>query len=264
MFASILTKTLYDMRKAIFWWTLSFVLLTLWMVVLYPSFRNFYPVDVFENMPPSMKVLVGEFADMTTLEGFLSVELYNFFYPALLLASLLSFAGGLIGGEEESGTIDLLMAQPVPRWRMLLEKVLALAVFLLIILLAIFVGAWLGLMMTDLSMDLGRTALATIDMGMLAFLFGALTLCLTAFGLGRGASAGISGALAAITYLLNGLVPMTELPQTLRELSPWYYYGGGEVLIKGVEWGNLGLILLITLAFLGISALAFQRRDIAV
>jgi len=264
MFANTFLKSLFDMRKSIFWWIIVYVPLTLWMVVLYPSFDDFIQMDFLESMPPSLQVFLGGDVTLTTIEGFLTLELFSVFYPVMLLVALLSFSGGLICQEEDVGTLDLVLAHPIQRWRFLLEKVLALIVFTGIVLAAIFVGLWLGAVLAQQILDLGNTALALVDMGALALLFGALTLMLSGFGLGRGAAIGVGGGLAAITYLLDGLVPVVGLPEIAQKISPWFYYDGGATLIDGQNWGYLLVLVGVALIFLLLALIAFERRDVGV
>jgi ABC-2 type transport system permease protein len=186
------------------------------------------------------------------------------FYPLMVLVALLAFSGGLIGEEEDSGTLDLVLARPIRRWRFMLEKVLALFVFTWIVLTAILVGILLGVVLGQQSINLGNTALVLVNMGALALLFGALTLMLHGFGLGRGGAIGIGGGLAAITYLLHGLAPVVSLPQITQRLSPWYYYDGGATLVEGQNWGHLLILVGVMLLFLSLAMIGFERRDVDV
>lgn len=75
-----------------------------------------------------------------------------------------------IAGEEERGTLDLLLAQPVPRRRLALDTFAAVASLIaapgLILWLAVWIGAWL----VDLPIGGGRLAAATIAAALQAIL----------------------------------------------------------------------------------------------
>jgi len=234
------------------------------MVVLYPSFDDFIQMDFLESLPPSLQIFLGGDVALTTLEGFLSMELFSMFYPLLLLAATLSSASGIICQEEDSGTLDLVLAQPIQRWRYLVERVLSLIVFTCIKLAAIFAGLWFGALVAQQTINLENSVLVLVNMGALALLFGALSLMLSGFGLGRGAAIGVAGGLAAITYLLHGLAPMADLPEIVQKISPWYYYDGGATLVEGQNWGNLLILVGVTLLFLLLAIGAFERRDVGV
>ena len=121
MLASVFGKTLYDMRRGLIWWSISLLLMNLWMVSLYPVIQESAEAleQYLSNLPPTFSALVGEAATFSTIEGYLSVELFTFFLPMLTLAFAIVYGAGAIGGEEDSGTLDLLLAHPIPRWRVL-------------------------------------------------------------------------------------------------------------------------------------------------
>ncbi len=74
--------------------------------------------------------------------------------------------------------------------------------------------------MAQQTINLENSVLVLVNMGALALLFGALSLMLSGFGLGRGAAIGVAGGLAAITYLLHGLAPVADLPEIVQKTRP--------------------------------------------
>lgn len=119
-------------------------LFTLYFVTIYPSVQE-SSADMqsyIDNLPDSFKAMFGgDVVDLSTLEGFITMELLSMFYPIMILAFAVTYGAGLLGGEEESGTLEILLATPTPRWRVLLSKFAALVTFTLIVLLA----TWLGI-----------------------------------------------------------------------------------------------------------------------
>jgi ABC-2 type transport system permease protein len=265
MLNSFFSKALYDTRKALFWWSIAFLILNLWVIALYPYIMETFPMgEYLENMPPGMKVFIGEAVDLATIEGFLSVELFNFFLPLLVLVYTISQASGIIGEEEENGTLDLVLAQPVARWRMIVEKFASLFTFVLITLAASFLGLLIGAGMIETEVEVFNLFLATMNIIPFTLLMASIALFLTAVGLRRSLAAGVTGALAAATYLLNTLSPLADLPKVARQISPWYYYGGGNSITAGLDWGNIAILLAGMIMLLLISLWAFQRRDVGV
>ena len=266
MLASVFGKTLYDMRRGLIWWSISLLLMNLWMVSLYPVIQESAEAleQYFSNLPPTFSALVGEAATFSTIEGYLSVELFTFFLPMLTLAFAIVYGAGAIGGEEDSGTLDLLLAHPIPRWRVLAEKFVAVLAFTAVAVLAGYVGIILGAMLVDVKIEPWKVGAATLNLGLLTVLFGTFTLALTGVGLRRGSAAGIGAGLAAITFLMNTLAPIADLPEQFRKVSPWFYYDGGATLREGLKLGNSALLAGLVLVFLLVALYGFQRRDIAV
>ena len=266
MLSSVFAKNLYDTRRGLIGWSISILLMNLWIVTFYPAIRDSASAldQYLQNMPPAFAALIGGTASFTTIEGFLTVELFTFFWPALTLAFAIGSGAGTIGGEEESGTLDLLLSHPVPRWRLLLEKFAALTVFSGIAIGAGLVGLVLGTLIVDEAIDLGNLGAAVLNIWLLTLLFGTLSLALTGVGLRRGAAAGIGAGVAAISFLINTLAPLADLPESVRRVSPWFYYDGGQALTEGLKLGNVVLLAGLVIAFLAVALVGFQRRDLAV
>ena len=80
---------------------------------------------------------------VNTVEGFVTSQFLSFM-PVILTLYVVMAAAGTVTVEIESGTMDYLLAHPVPRWRVALEKYLALLVAVLLICLLIGLGLWMG------------------------------------------------------------------------------------------------------------------------
>lgn len=265
MLSNVFLKTLYDMRRPLMWWVLGVFLLSLWYMTFYPTFQESGSdfQEMMDNLPASMKALIGGEVDFTTLEGFLAVEAFSFMYPILLLAFGVSYGSGLIGGEEESGTLEMLLATPISRWRVMLDKFLALVVFTLVVLLAIFLGFVAGGLVAGIEgMDVGNLFRGTFNMLPLALFFTALTMFLTGIRGGRGLALGVVLGLATVTYFIHSMATVADIPAWLQQLSPWYYYNGTEVIKEGANVGHVALLLGLTVALIAGGMWGFQRRDI--
>ncbi len=266
MLASVFSKTLYGMRRGLIWWSVGLILTNLMIVLIFPSIEESSAAltEYMENLPPALMALFGDIANFTTMEGYLGLELFSFFLPALTLAFGIAYGGSAIGSEEDSGTLDLLLSYPITRRKVLTQKFGAISVFALLVLIASTIGLLLGVAMVDSTIDIANLAAAVLNVGLLTLLFGTLTLALTGVGLNRGAASGISAGLAALTYLMNTLAPLADLPEVIRHVTPWYYYDAVEVLQSGFVPVNAAVLLIGIIILLVIGMVGFQRRDIAV
>jgi ABC-2 type transport system permease protein len=97
------------------------------MVAMFPSI-DASGVDLeayLEAFPPALREAFGLTA-LGSIEGFLSAEFYQFGL-VLLLGLYTAYVGGrLVAAEVETGRIDFVLAGPVPRWRVVVERYLAL------------------------------------------------------------------------------------------------------------------------------------------
>lgn len=259
----IFLKTLHDLRGGLIGWGVALALTAALLIGIYPAFTGMAQLQqMIETAPPGLKVLYGRFADMTTLEGFLAVEGFNMFLPVLFLVYAIITGSALVGGEEERGTLDLLLAYPVPRWRVVMEKLAGLLVATVILAAIMALGFVAGGLAAGVSADYGRIVVGTMNLVPLTLLFGVIAFLVTCAGLGRGAAGGLAGVLATGAYLVDALAPLVEALDQPSRYLPFYLYGGGLPLKEGVNLGHVAALLGAALALAGVSIWAFQRRDV--
>jgi ABC-2 type transport system permease protein len=267
MVRNVFLKTLRDMRIALFWWSLAMFLFSLYYMSFYPSMAKDTEnlQDMMDNMPDSFKAMMGGEVDLSTPEGFLSLEAFSFFYPILFLAFAVIYGAGIIGSEEENSTFDLLLSTPIRRWRVVLEKYAALVTFTLIVLLLSYLGFWFGAIVAGVD-DFPESDIlfGTLNMFPLIMFFAALALMLTGIRGGRGLALGGVLGLAAITYLVDTMSEVAHVPDVLVKLSPWHYYNGANVLREGFELGNIALLLGLSIVFVAAALWGFERRDVGI
>src|SRR5690606_41677317 len=168
--------------------------------------------------------------DFTTLEGYLSMELFSMFYPVLVLAFAVSYGAGLLGGEEESGTLELLLATPTPRWHVVLSKFAALVTFTVIVLLATWLGILAGAVVADIEdVDAANLFVGVFNMAPLALFFAALAYMLTGVIGGRGAAPGVPPRPAAATHPVSARRHVGGPPGGGATHSPCDTYERGDV-----------------------------------
>jgi len=265
MLHNVFAKTLRDQRRAVVWWALGLVALTLVTILYYPTIRETPELgQMLAEMPEALRLLVGGEADLLSPAGYLNSQLFGLMVPLLFLIYAIGLGAKAIAGEEEQGTLDLLLAQPVGRRRMVVDKFVALAGLLVLLGLVLWVALWLGAQLVDLPVPGGRIAAATLSTALMALLFGALALALGGATGRRGLALGIAAAVAAGAYVLNGLAPLVDPLVPLRRLSPFYYAVGADPLRHGLDPVHVAVLLVATLTLLLAALAALDRRDIAI
>ena len=263
MLSNVFLKTLRDWRLSLPLWGIGMALLALWVIVLYPTIGESY-ADIMEDLPPALAIFVGETADMASPEGYLSAEMFSFMVPLLFLVLTVGFGGSAIAREEEQGTLDLLLSNPIPRWRVVLEKFAAMVVIIMLLALILWLGLVIGAAIASVEISFLRMAEATFSGALLGLSFGALTLALVCATGKRIWAISIPAALGIGSFLLNGFAPLVEALEPYRKLSPFYYYSGAEPLANGLNPVHVAVLLGLTLLLLAVALIAFERRDLAV
>jgi ABC-2 type transport system permease protein len=265
MLRNVFLKTLRDQRRALLWWGVGLSALALYIILFYPSIGMSPEINrLLEEMPEALtKTIMGEFLDLTSPEGYLNSQLF-FMLPLLFLIFTIGFASNAIAGEEERGTMDLLLSNPLPRWRVVAEKFAAMAVATLVLAFAFWLGLAIGAIAARVEISFGRMAEAMLSGALLGLAFGALALALGCTSGNRGLSMGVASGVAVATYFLNSLAPVVEVLEPYRRLSPFYYFIGADPLKNGLNPGHAAVLIGLTAVLLVVALFAFERRDLAV
>lgn len=263
--ANILRKTLWDQRRSLIWWFLGIAALGIITVLLYPSIGAAPEMEeLFEDLPPVAEVFMGDIVDITSPEGYLNSQLYALIVPLLFMIYTIAQGSGAIAGEERAGTMDILLANPVPRSRVVLEKFGAALVGGLVLALSMWLSIVAGAVIVD--MDIGFVLLSEATLGalLLAYGFGAFALLLGCATGQRGLSIGVSAGVGVVAYLLNGFALVIDWLEPYRTLSPFYFYAGNDPLYNGLDPWHMLVLIVVTAVCVAAAVYAFQRRDVYV
>lgn len=265
MLASLLLKTLRDQGRALLAWGAGLVVLMGMYAAFWPSIKGQPSMnDLLEQMPEAFRHLFAtQAADMSTPTGYIQIELLSFMAPIVVLMYAIGMGAGAIAGEEEHHTLELLIAEPVSRGRVVLEKAGAMVIgtaFLAAVagFALVVEGSWV-----DLVLPADKIAAAMAHLALLGIVFGSLALALSAATGKPGLSKGIPAALAVVAYLVNGLGPVVDWLEQAQKYSPFYQYVGHDPLTNGLDWPSVGIALGTAAVLLGLAVAWFQRRDTA-
>ncbi|ODR82101.1 ABC transporter permease [Haladaptatus sp. W1] len=237
-------------------------------VALFPSIKSSGAnIDAYwNNLPPAMKAAFGASGagfSLTTMEGFLAVELYQFFWLLLLGVYVAYLAGSLIAGDVERDRMDMLLATPVSRSKVLVEKFASLLPTLVI--LNVIVGIVVYGSVVGVGESVSLSDLAVVHLLSIPYLLacGGIGLLLSVlFDREDIAQRGGLGAVFAL-FLLNSVGESADMGW-LGALSPMHYYDPTAILVSGsYDWTGAGILLVGIAALVSVSLVIFQRRDIA-
>lgn len=266
MLRNILLKTLRDQRRALGWWSLGIVTLVCSVLPFYPSIRdNEQYNQLLDTLPEQLRaVLLAGAQDITSPAGYLNSQLFSLLVPLLLLIYAIGFGANTIAGEEERHTLDLLLAHPLRRGQVVIEKFAALVLAVALLGLVLWVSLWSGALIVDMAIGIGQLASATLGGVLLGILFGGLALALGAATGNRSLSSGIAAVVAFGSYLLYSFSAFVDRLKPYREASPFTWYIGNEPLRNGLPLGHVAALIATTLVLLSVAIWTFERRDVAV
>lgn len=267
MLSGVLGKSLRDIRRSFAWWILGIVSYVALIVAVWPTVKGIPAIAQLHNTyPQALKAFTsfGGEVDFGTPSGYLGAELFSLMVPLLLLIAAIGAGARSLAGEEEAGTLDLLLANPISRRRFSIEKLAALAIEILGLGLVMLAALAISSSIAGMHISLGLLTAATVSAVLLALAFGAIAFMLGASTGRRGRAIGAASALAVGAYLLNSLGSLVKGIESLRPASPFYHYSASDPLRNGLQPGH-ALVLLAILAIAAIAAVVlFDRRDLAV
>lgn len=262
---SVGLKSLWDQRQSLLWWSGGTALMAAIIIMLFPSIGAADELEaLFEQMPPVVQAMIGEEFDLSTAAGYLDIRMFASIGPIIFLVYAIGRGNAAIAGEESRGTMDLLLSNPVHRWRIVVESGLAIIAGLTLIGLALWIGLIIGGAILNVEFDIIRAGQASLMSALLGAVFGALTLLIGALTGNSGRSIGITAAVAIATFFLHSLAPLIDWLEPYRILSPFYYSTGHSVMLNGFNAEYAVVMSAIAVGVTVLAVLAFQRRDVQV
>ena len=265
MLRNVFTKSLRDQRRSLIFWAVGTMLYVALNVAIFPSIRNSSSqLDTYVKSLPSVlrKLFIGSNLDLASGTGFLNARLFSFVSPLIFLMFAVSVGARAIAGEEEGGTLELLLSQPVARRRVVGEKFGALVVGMAVL----FAAHFTAMLVSDLALNMGISVVkmfeANISMTLLALAVGTLAFAVGAATGRRAASIAAGSVVGLLAYLINALAPLVDVLKPACRASLFFYYGGVTALRQGITAVGAGVLLAVTAACLAAAFLLFERRDL--
>ena len=261
MLTNVFTKTLRDQRRSLLGWSIGIAALILVEGALWPSVRDMPNLDEFlANYPDALKEAFNLGA-MTTGTGFLNAELYTLVLPILFLVFGISRGAKLVAGEEEAGTLEVVLVTPLSTTRLLLEKAAGLLVGLCV--LGGVAGASTLLASAIFSMGVSTSSVAagSLSMVLLGLEYGFLALAVGAMTGRRSLAVGLPSVAAVGAYVLYVGGLMVDSLSAWLPWSPFHQALAEGPLAAGLPprfvWMVLGAVVVVAVA-----APVFAHRDI--
>jgi len=227
---------------------------------------------IYNWMPESMMHIADQFPEallatfgggnMSTPEGWYQIETFGMMAPIAVMIVTIAVGARGLAGEEAHRTMGLLLANPIKRSKVVIEKTVAMTLCAITVGFMTFAGVALGSALGGLGINIGNIAATCLLVTLLGLAFGALALALSA-ATGRGKIAVFLPIGAGIAFhLLNSFAPLNAATAALAKWSPFYYYLGSDPLINGMNWLHGAILAGITIVLVALSVMLFQRRDL--
>jgi beta-exotoxin I transport system permease protein len=259
---SIFERTLHDERRSLVAWCVGLVVYTSYLVAVFPTVRGNPDMQrIAEEFPESLRQMLF-MRDFTTGPGYLQAEAFSMILPLLLVIVAVLNASDATSGEEERRTVDLLLANPIRRRRVVVEKFLATTVYLGLVTLSLFTALVVFGSFVGLDVAVSRIAAVCLVTWLLALGFGAVALAVGAATGRRGVARGVTVAVVLASYLVTSLADLVPALKVARPLSLFSHSIGTEPIYEGLSLGHTAVLVVAIVTLVGLAAWAFERRDL--
>lgn len=261
MLAGVLAKTLRDQRRSVASWGGGIVATIAIMAALWPSVRDMFDDEMLADFPEAMQRLF-DLETMRTGSGFFNVELFSIVLPVVFIAYGVGRGSRFVAGEEQDGTLEVVIVGPVSRTRIAADKAIGLAIGIAALGAASFLAIVLVSAVVGMAIPVAHAAIGALAMVLLGVQHGWLALAVGAATGRRGLAVGVASVAAVSGYLLHVLGALVDAVAPWQPLSPFTQAIGagpvsGEVPI-GFAW-----LAISSVAFVAVALPLFERRDIA-
>ena len=264
MRTEVLVQTLRERRRSLLWWALGLAALVLLNVAFYPSVRDDEALENYaKDLPESVRALfAGGELDLTSPAGYLNSQIFALTAPLLLLIFAIGAGAGVVAGEEERGTLDLLLAHPIRRRAYVVQRFLGLTALLAALTATLAVTVALGSQLVNLEIGFASVLAASVSVGLLAVLYCALALAAGSLVPGRARAIAVAAALAVAAWIFDGLAQAVDFLDPWRRVEPYYHALGRNPLHEGAPLGGWALLLGATAVLVAVAAAGLERRDV--
>ena len=255
-------------RTALFWWTVGSVAMTVMILTIFPSIRDQATQmnELLNRLPPeirNMKAGGAATVDVSNPLDFLNSQLYYATLPLIWIILAVTRGSSTLGRDESHKTLELLLARPISRTKLLLAKFFSFAAEFLIVGGATLLATLLVAPMVDMDVAASKITAATFYTTLFCMSFGVIAFALQAFSLRtKRMATAIAVTVGFGGYLLASLASLTDWLEWPAKLFPYHYFMPLDVLNGKTPSGLLVYLvgafgLGLTLAIIG-----FKHRDI--
>lgn len=258
----VFVRALRDLRRSIISWGIGVALAVAFMVSFWPSVESMPNFEEFAASYPEVMQELFNITEFTQPSGYLNAELFSFFIPLLFAGFAIAKGARLLAGQEEEGTLEVLLTMPLPRWQVLAGKAAALGVAVTVLGAVLLATLVVATPLAGMDLALGELAASSSSMVLFGLEFGWLAMAVGAATGSRGLAFGASTTAALAAYLLFVMSRLVESLDGWGVLSPVEHALRDGPLGTGWQVGYLFAMLAAGLAALLLVTSRFTHRDL--
>jgi len=247
---------------AILGWGFSLILFGAIYISIFDGM--FEQMTVFKDL--SIYKMVG--MQLGSVEGYIASVILAYISVLVGIYCIVTSTSTL-AGEEDNGTLELMVAMPLSRWQILTAKAVALSVVVLILMIIAAIGNAVLLEVIKFSIPINVTPI-----GLFVALISSLPLAVGLIMIGIFLGAILPNRRMAVvvmtvyfiaSYFGENIAGMVKSLEPIKYFSLFNYYNTTETIFtEGAQLSDILILLGIAAVFFILALICFTRRNITV
>lgn len=259
---SLLRHEVFSRWGAVLGWGIGLGLYGVMYVGIYPQIGE--QMTALADIPLYQAMGI----DMNSFEGYMASSLVGII-PIMLAIYVIMASSATLAGEDDKGTLELIVTMPLKRWQIVTMKAAALVVVTFAIL--VIAGLW-----STIALIWMKSSFA-VDVGAMQFFIAILSawpLTLAFLMIGLFFSAYLPNQLTAsmattvvflASYFGEILAGSVDSFDRMKPFSLFYYFDtSADLFSEGVQARDVSILLAVAAVFFVLALIGFERRDITV
>ena len=258
-------QKLKDQSLSIIYYSLGLFIYAWMMVGMFPSVQQANIEGYIDQFPEEMmKFFSGGIGlNMSTIEGFLSIEYLSLFFVLIITFYVAASAGSSIAGAIEKKTMDFQLSQPISRTQLLLSEIYVglFYTFLIVAINVFFIWILCRLYNTTIGSE-GLIKFTFIGTLFMWSIYG-IAILLSSFLKAKMRVVSFTLTIVLMFYIFTSLTAIIDKLKDYNKYSLFYFYDPQNLLNDGaLNWHHIGIMLSILILGILSSILIFNKRDI--
>ena len=218
--------------------------------------------SAFSNISSSAGTFFGG-SDFFSPVGYLSSQIYYILLPILLIIMSIVLVSSLLNKDESDLTVELTLARPVSRLRLLFAKAIVAKIILITVGIISFGVMALCMKISGLDVPLKDVLLAHVVCFVFCSMFGAISFALMATSrLTRPVASTAAILLSFGGYVVSSMGAYVDFFKHVAKGFPYHYYNTADLLAGKLDNGLVIYVLTVFVVCIALSIWGYRQRDI--
>jgi ABC-2 type transport system permease protein len=261
----VLGQTLRLSLRSLLAWGAGLAAMAVLYVSIWPSFSgNSEYARLIDSLPQYYRSVLDASGsgDLSSAAGYLNAELFAVTGPMLIIILAVVVGTAAVAGPERDGRLAAYLAEPITRWRWVVEQALAIVLQVAGVVAVLAVALVLIRPLGDMNIGAGRLVAACVHLAALGLVYAALALAVGAATGRAGLTRAVTGFAAVLGYLVQIFAPTVDWIGALRPLSPFRWYAADAPLTTGVHLTSVAILLGASAVLVAVGGVVFTRRNL--